>query len=136
MEYVILLVATLAIIVIVVFIRKRTDFFVISTLSCYLVSSIIVVIYSLYNHISKPESPITWLEYVQQFGRFCYMMGHWAFSAQYLKTKMVLPRILNQAKLDHTRANENKISNRRSATGLVMTRSSLDLLEEVDDAIV
>ena len=64
------------------------------------------------------------------------MMGHWAFSAQYLKTKMVLPRILNQAKLEHTSKDTNKKENRRSNQGLEMTRSSLELLDEVDVAIV
>ena len=81
MEYAILLIATSVIIVIVVFIRKRTDFFVLSTLSCYLVSSIMLVTYSIYFYSMKPDMLITWLEVVQQFGRFCYMMGHWAFSA-------------------------------------------------------
>ena len=60
-------------------------------------------------------------------------MAHWAFSAQYLKTSMVLPRLLTQAQLEYTSADtirrENRLSNR------AMNRGSLELLRSVDDAI-
>ena len=44
---------------------------------------------------------------------FFYMMAHWAFSAQYWKTSMTLPKVLSEAKLEWASQdthNENRVS--------------------------
>ena len=33
-------------------------------------------------------------------GYFCYLMGHWTFSAQYLQTALILPKLFIEAKLE------------------------------------
>ena len=41
-----------------------------------------------------------WVDFILYFGRFLYMMAHWLFSSQYLRTSKTFPRLLSQAKLE------------------------------------
>ena len=120
--------------IVVCCVRGRRDCFAISSLACYVASSAIFAYYSIYNHSHEAAYDVPeWIEFLANLGNFCYLMAHWAFSAQYLKTSMVLPRLLTQAKLEYTSADtirrERRLSNR------AMNRSSLELLRSVDDAI-
>ena len=60
------------------------------------------------------------------------MTAHWVFSAQYLKTSLVLPRLLSEAKIEFDEEDatqENRVSNRSSGI------ASYNLLKQMAAAI-
>ena len=130
----ILFAASLGTAVTVRYVRGRKDCFAVSSLACYVASSAILIYYCVYyySHGAASDYP-DWIEVSANLGNFCYLMAHWAFSAQYLKTSMVLPRLLTQAKLEYTSQDTIRRENRLS--GRAMNRTSLELLSLVEGAL-
>ena len=131
-NYVVLLSVSLFTFILVVFIRKRRDLFVVSALACYIVVSIIQVSFYIHKLVVDNGFAGNWEANLLAFGRFCYLIAHWTFSAQYLKTSMVLPRVLQEAKLEYAGDNtieQNRLSNRSSA------HNSARLLQGLEGAI-
>ena len=73
-----------------------------------------------------------WLVYLFMVEKPFYLTAHWAFSAQYLKTCLVLPRLLAEAKLEFdedSATRDSRISNRSSGI------ANYNLLKQMADAI-
>ena len=97
-----LLVGVIGTMVVAMFVRKRTDCFISVVLISYLISitmetmywALIVFVYT--DRVVPPR----WLLFLEWLQKPIYIFAHWAFSAQYLKTCLVLPRLLNEAKIE------------------------------------
>ena len=95
----ILLVCSSITFLLVIYKRKTRDLFALVSLSSYVFASILLTIYTfvVYFDQGKPDylDTIRKFEVFESFGTFCYLLAHWAFSSQYLKTSHVLPSLLN-----------------------------------------
>ena len=91
--------SSLAAIIVVMIVRKRRDLFIVVTLVGFLLNGLLGLGYP-YCKATNDKADICtygtveWYEYVVTLGPFFYNLAHQAFSAQYLKTSMVLPRLL------------------------------------------
>ena len=110
----ILFVVSLVAFILVVVVRKRKEYFIILTLAFYMVFSGVVSAIDI-RDFSNTEFHAEWMEYLLYFAQFLYMMAHWLFSSQYLRTSKTFPRLLSQAKLEYA-AHDNKRDNRVSGS--------------------
>ena len=128
----ILMLALLVTIFIVFYRRRRTDCFIVVAISCYLVAITCRIIYAYYIMLDDLKLTKPWLVYLIMLEKPFYLTAHWAFSAQYLKTCLVLPRLLAEATLefdeDSTTQN-SRLSNRSSGI------ANYNLLKQMADAI-
>ena len=127
-----LMVALLATIVVVCCVRRRTDCFIVVALTCYCISISFQVTYW-YLAMSHDEIiSLQWSIYLFLIEKPFYLTAHWAFSAQYLKTCLVLPRLLSEAKIEFdedTTTRDSRLSNRSSGM------ASYTLLKQMAEAI-
>ena len=86
--------------VVVVFKRKRKEFFLIATPSFFLAASLGMLIYALTIDMNDALTPLT--QSLKAVIYFCSGMGHWFFASQYLRTSLTLPELLAEAKLEWT----------------------------------
>ena len=95
----IILVVSLIVLARVIFIFKRRDWFLILTPAFFLLHGIF---YLPYDYLTKNHrsNSIELRNGLSVAGYFCYLMGHWTFSAQYLQTAMILPKLFIEAKLE------------------------------------
>ena len=91
--YCMLLVASVTVFIQVVLIRQRKEYFIVLTLFCYIFQSCVnTTIFTLYD--TQLTLRDGWIEFLLSLGRFLYMMAHWLYSSQYLKTSKTFPRQL------------------------------------------
>ena len=93
------IIASLAAIIVVMIVRKRRDLFIVVTLVGFFLSGLIQLIYPYCKAVNDESDyctlgKIEWFAYFVTIGPFLYNLAHQAFSSQYLKTSMVLPRLL------------------------------------------
>ena len=79
-------------------VRKRREWFFILTPLFFVMSSIIGLLNSLLTEINK--EPGNWTKPLDCMSRQFDIMAHWIFSAQYLRTCLVLPILFVEAKLE------------------------------------
>ena len=84
----------------VIWVKKRYECFIALTLAFYFVSFAIFTIFSVRAIIFKKING-TFAMPLTLSARFLYTIAHWLFAAQYLKTSMVFPKLLAQAKLEY-----------------------------------
>ena len=127
-----LMVALIATIIVVCCVRRRTDCFIVVALICYCISISFQVTYW-YLAVSHDEIVSLRLNiYLFLIEKPFYLIAHWAFSAQYLKTCLVLPRLLSEAKIEFdedTTTRDSRLSNRSSGM------ASYTLLKQMAEAI-
>ena len=73
-----------------------------------------------------------WTLYLGIIEKPFYLLAIWAFSAQYLKTSLVLPRILKEAKLELEEETIMRINRMSSGSSGI---HSYEVLKDMDDAI-
>ena len=94
----IILISSVLVLYRVVIVYKRKDWFLFWTPMfyflfglCYVPQDILILCDELNSNLRS------WLAV---FGFWCYLMGHWTFSAQYLQTAFILPLLFVEAKLE------------------------------------
>ena len=97
-----------AVLIVVVFIRKRREHFLILTPLFFSISAGAGIVYFTYFiYVDETGWPLV-LSYLICF--FFMVMGHWMFSVQYLKTSLILSKIFIVAKLEWVLDDENNSS--------------------------
>ena len=51
-----------------------------------------------------------YFDYFEALDYFCYFMGHWMFAVHYLRTSLILPKLLKEAKLEWLMKDAQKTS--------------------------
>ena len=91
--YCMLLVASLTVFIQVVLIRQRREYFIVLTLSCYIIQSCVnTTLFAIYTSPNVVHDE--WIIVLLSLGQFLSMMAHWLYSSQYLKTSKTFPRQL------------------------------------------
>ena len=86
------------VLIIVIFKRKRTDWFLIMTPALLLLFAICYIGFSNYRYTDN-RSVFAFV--FANLGNYFYIMAHWVFKVQYLKTSLILPKIFVEAKLEY-----------------------------------
>ena len=119
----------------VIYQRKTRDLFAVISLTSYILASASLSIFTFvkFSKVQQdpPEQVGQYLVSIEAFGKFCYLIAHWAFSSQYLKTSFVLPSLLKQANLEF-KYHDGSYDNRPSDC---LDTTSISLLKEVDDQL-
>ena len=68
--------------------------------------------------------------YIFMIYNFCLMMSHQIFSAQYLKTSLILPKLFDQAKLEYILQSPDQSRHFRSGSSI------LEQIQNATDKIV
>ena len=92
--------------------RRRFERFIVLTLTFYLLYTGILTSINIRDMVST-SIKAGWLGCLTFAIRFFYLMAHWLFSSQYLRTSKALPILLSQATLEYS-AKGNKADNRMS----------------------
>ena len=92
-------------VVVAVLIRRRTESFIVLTSSCFMIFSILITPQTYFTYRSEVK---LWAYYLYLCENFFYLAAHWSFSAQYLRTSLILPMLFSEAKLEKAcTGNEN-----------------------------
>ena len=111
----------------VIYQRKTRDLFAVVSLTSYILASASLSIFTFikFSKVQQedPEPVGQYLMSLEAFGKFCYLVAHWAFSSQYLKTSHVLPSLLKQANLEfkyHDGSYDNRPSDCLDTTSIAL----------------
>ena len=141
-------VAAMIAIIVVIMIRRRTEAFIVLTLFCYWFMGLISIGHDVARHYYSdiPKS----FGLVIAFSTFLYMMAHWFFSSQYLRTSKTFPRLLTQAKLEFAAKadspasrmtgrssgfNTNRMTTELEKSGHKSGTNAIEILAATDSAI-
>ena len=91
--------ASLVILINIVFAKKLPYSILITTPAFFLVYSVVWAIATFYRLQGGNKTRLVIICTI--LGKFFFMMATWAFKIQYLKTSLVLPKFFLQAKLEH-----------------------------------
>ena len=94
----IILVASMIVLARVIFIFKRKDWFLILTPLFFMCHGMLYVPYDFLTIYNRDADKTR--DALEISGFFFYLMGHWTFSAQYLQTALILPKLFIEAKLE------------------------------------
>ena len=118
---VIIFCATISMAVLVIGIRKRREFFSFATLFCFVIYSSVRLPYYILEDVHK--LPLKAKPYVSITIQLFYILAHWAYSSQYIKTSVILPVLFEKTKLIVMRERASTID-----SNLLQTRNS-DFIE-------
>ena len=89
---------SIGVLILVVIIRRRTDWFLIMTPLLLFLYAMCYIVFTYFRYTNN-HSPYAFI--LANLGNYFYIMAHWVFKVQYLKTSLVLPKIFIEAKLEY-----------------------------------
>ena len=94
----IVIIVSIGVLILVVFVRRRSDWFLVMTPLLLLLFAMCYIVFTYFRY-TNIHSPYAFI--FANLGNYFYIMAHWVFKVQYLKTSLVLPKIFVEAKLEY-----------------------------------